>query len=99
MLQSRLSLFVLVFVSLCAHANEVEGTLALEPYQFNVAGHIAMPMKLDRHDDFHLGLKIAPAFGVFVANNLEQRVQMSLLANYVYTKQERIIKTPIFWDL
>lgn len=92
-------IFLVLFSIMCVHNNASAEILALTPYKFNVSGYLSLPMKFNRHDEFHLGLRLAPAFGVFLANNFEQRVQLSVLANYVYSKQERIIKTPVFWDV
>lgn len=82
----------------CIRATNAE-ELDFRPYMMNLGGGLSFPMKWTRHDEFHLGLKIAPSYGIFIANNWEQRVQFSLTANYVFSNQKRITNTPIFWDI
>lgn len=89
----------LLLSSMFIHSHLAAENLSLTPYRFNVSGQLSLPMKFTRHDEFHFGLKLAPAFGVFLAQNFEQRMQISILADYVFSKQERIIKVPVFWDI
>jgi hypothetical protein len=74
-------------------------SLNLAACKINFAGSISFPIKITRHDEFYFGVKISPSFGIFIKDSLEQRVQFSLNANYIFSKQERVIKTPVFWDI
>ena len=68
----------------------------LRAYKMSLSGNFSFPIKLTRHDEFYLGLKIAPSYGIFVRDNLEQRVQVSVTGNYIFSQQERIVKTQFF---
>lgn len=68
-------------------------------YKMSVTGNFSFPLKITRHDEVYLGLKIAPSYGIFIRDNLEQRVQFSVTANYIFSKQKSLIKTPVFWDV
>ena len=87
-------LFIFLWASLVNAAN-----LDLSARKINLAGNISFPVKITRHEEFYFGIKISPSFGIFIKDNLEQRVQFSLNANYIFSKQERVVKTPVFWDI
>lgn len=86
-------LILLYFFTCEAHA------LKLEKSTMNISGRASMPMSINRHDEFHLSLDLAPRFGIFLIDNLEFGTEIFTQINYIHNQQEKQVSTPIKWGV
>jgi hypothetical protein len=91
--------YLLLFLYLFINNTLLGNNFGVYKFRQNISGNISFPMKINRHDEYSLTLKVSPYYGIFITNNIEQRIIFNLDIKYIFSKEERMVKTPLFWDL
>ena len=95
MKQRFIEMIFLCFFSLAVQAEGVK----LPKMTMSIGGRAAMPMSFNRHGEFELAADIAPRFGIFLIDNLELATEFTTQFKYIFSAQERQVRTPVKWGL